>query len=112
MSDLDPTGTPPLTYIGVMALSIFGGVVAIITMSSRNRRKCSFFRCVGRILTSAFTGLTVYYFGIGFRAEPNMLAGLIAVSGHLGVEALNAIEDRIRMRIGVAAEKSESDEQQ
>jgi len=97
-----PGSTPPdlynmlsqiVTYFGVSVLSAWGGVVKML-VQVRNGDRCFMWSDLGiQIIVSSFAGMLTYFICEASGITGYMQAAFIAISGHMGAEALRAIEE-------------------
>lgn len=82
-----------LTYVWVMGLAAFGGVVNFSRkMREGAVRAFNLTEFIGEIATSAFAGLLTFWLTEAADMDKLLAAVLIAVSGHMGSRAIFMIE--------------------
>lgn len=97
----DPWGYPLLTYLWVLAISIWAGVVSFIRkVRSGESRAFNVAEFVGEIFTSGFVGLLTFWGAEAAGFSPLWSAVLIGVSAHMGTKALNIAEKWLHRRYG------------
>lgn len=88
-----------LPYVTTIFLAAWGGTVSYIEDLRKNGKKFSFADWLYRIITSGFVGVLTYWIASASNLEFGpLMAFLIAVSGHMGVEAMRMFE-KLRNRI-------------
>jgi hypothetical protein len=91
-----------LTYLWVLLLSIWGGVVSYI--SKVRSGQCSRFNLtelIGDITTSGFVGLLTFWLCQATHLNEWVTAVFIGISGHMGARALLKFELYMAKRIGL-----------
>ncbi len=93
MIDKDPFGYSIVTYVWVLLLSIWGGVVHFIQRLKRGEAKAhNIVELIGEVVISAFVGVVTFYL-CELSSFPQILtAALVAISGHMGTRALFVFE--------------------
>lgn len=102
----DPTAYSVLTYVWVVVLSAWGGLVRFLNsikgrkvpMKAREIVFELFLNCT----TSVFAGLITFYLCEASNFAPLWTAACVALTGHMGAEGLKLIRTIIRNRLGVA----------
>lgn len=90
------------TYLWVLVLSIWGGVVSYIQKVRTGQ--CSRFNItelIGDMFTSGFTGLMTFWLCQAAHLNELLSAVFIGVSGHMGARALLKFEQYMAQRIGL-----------
>lgn len=99
MIEKDPANIPALTYLWVIILASLGGLVAFIRRLNQQNKpeKLSivFIKLFGEILVSAFAGIITFYLCEYFAISQLLTAVFVAVSGHMGGNAIDLITKRI-----------------
>lgn len=95
-----------LPYLTTLLLAAWGGTVSYIEDLRKSKKKFRFSDLMYRVTTSGFVGILTYWLCIAAGMEFGPLSAFcIAVSGHMGVEAMGAFV-KIRNRImGVENDK-------
>lgn len=94
----DPLSRSPfdysvLTYLWVIGLSAFGGVVNFMgKMRAGMVRAFNVTEFVGEVMTSALAGLITFWLTEWAQMDKMLSAVLIAVSGHMGARAIFMFE--------------------
>ena len=98
MPQKDPTTYALLTYIWVSLLAMAGGLVAFIR---RLNKKCTpeplgliLIKLIGELVISGFAGLVTFYLCEFLEVQPLLTAVLVAISGHMGGNAIDLISKR------------------
>lgn len=88
-----------LTYLWVMSLSAFGGIVNF-SRKLRERRASPFrlTEFIGELVTSAFAGLLTFWLCESQGLNPLISAVMIAISGHMGSRAIFKLERWLERR--------------
>lgn len=93
MPEKDPTTYALITYLWVLVLSSFGGVVSFIhKIKSGASRKVNITELIGEIVTSGFAGVITFYLCEWASFSPPLTAALVGISGHMGSRALFRLE--------------------
>ena len=96
-----PEGYPVVTYVWVVALSIWGGVVSFYRkIKSGHARPFNIIEFVGEIATSALVGLITFYLAESANIDQVMTAALVAISGHMGSRLLFQFERLAEAKLG------------
>lgn len=90
----DPTSFGLITYVWVIVLAAWGGVVRFIrkVKSGEMSSKQAFKAIVGEILTSAFAGVLTFYLAEASGVSQLWTAVLVGVAGHMGGRSIEYIE--------------------
>ena len=95
MPNKDPTTYSALTYLWVFLLSIAGGLVAFIMRLNEARKPKPlwqiFIKLIGELVISGFAGVLTFYICEYWEFEQLLTAVFVAISGHLGGNAINRI---------------------
>lgn len=102
MIEKDPSNYGVLTYLWVIILSSWGGVVSFMRKQRQGKvRPFNFAELIGEIGTSAFVGMITFLL-CEWSNTPSMLsAALIAISGHMGSRALFGLEQVVEHKFGI-----------
>lgn len=93
MPEKDPTTYAALTYLWVILLSAWGGVVSFYAKFKRGEvRACNFIELTGEIVTAGFAGVLTFWFAEAANLNPLITAALVGISGHMGSRAIYAME--------------------
>lgn len=95
MEDKGPFSYPPLTYLWVIGVASFAGVVRYLN----HMETFSVQRFLIDVLSSAFTGLVTFWLCEWTNITGPMSAVLIAISGLLGSRAWGEFENLYRLRL-------------
>lgn len=99
MIDKDPTSYSLLTYLWVLGLSTFGGIVNFMRkMESGLTRPFNVAEFMGEIFTSAFTGVITFWLCESSHIDPLVTAALVGISGHMGSRLLEFLEEQLKRR--------------
>jgi len=105
MPEKDPTNYQLLTYLWVVGLSAWGGVVSFIRKIKRGEaRAFNFIELIGEICTSAFAGIITFYLceSAGFTGV--MTAAFVGISGHMGSRAISMMEKYFSNKFNISKE--------
>lgn len=95
MIDKDPTIYGALTYVWVIALAMFGGLVAFIRRLNVATKsvplKTIFLKLIGELAIAAFAGLLTFWLCQSWGLDGTMSALCVGVSGHMGGKAIDGI---------------------
>lgn len=98
-----------LTYIWVLSLSAFGGIVNFsrkLRDGTTTRFRLTEF--IGEVVTSSFAGLMTFWLCEAAGIDKLVAAVCIAVSGHMGSRAVFKIERWMEQRVGGGAAPAEA----
>lgn len=99
MPEKDPATYSFLTYLWVIFLAGWGGVVNFLRkLKSGEVRAFNFTELVGEIVTSAFTGIITFFLCQNAGMHDLLTAALVGISGHMGSRALFRLEQMLRSR--------------
>lgn len=101
--DKDPTTFSLFTYLWVVCLSMWGGVVSFYKrVKTGEVAPHNIMEFVGEIVTSAFAGVVTFYLCEAADITPLLTAVFVAVTGHMGTRAIYLIEKVVEKRINKA----------
>jgi CHASE2 domain-containing sensor protein len=100
MVNKDPFNYSIITYLWVIALACFGGIVKYI---NRNN-DLKVFTLIRDLITAGFTGLLTFWLCDWVNITGPLSAVLIATSGLMGTRLLKELETLYRLRLGIPAE--------
>ena len=99
MPATDPTNYPLLTYLWVLALSTWGGVVNFIQkVRSGESQRWSITELFGEVVISAFAGIMTFYLCEASGFDQLITAALVGISGHMGSRAIFMLEKYAKSR--------------
>lgn len=94
-----------LTYLWVMGLAAFGGVVNFSRkMRDGTARAFNLTEFIGEIVTSSFAGLLTFWLTESAGMDKMISAVFIAISGHMGSRAIFMIEKFFESKFPAKAE--------
>lgn len=100
MPEKDPTTYGLLTYIWVVLLSTWGGLVNWLRKyKSGTMPTFNLMELIGEIATSAFAGLLTFWLCEAALFEPLITAALVGVSGHMGSRAIYLLETMLHTKL-------------
>lgn len=91
----DPLSVSHATYLWVIVLSMWGGIVRImreIKFGGKTRKEIVLI-FVAELMTSGFTGLVTFFACQKQGIDPMYSAVMVAMSGYMGGRALSWLED-------------------
>lgn len=101
MPEKDPTTYTLLTYVWVMLLSSWGGLVNYLKRVREGRsQRFNFMELVGEIVTAAFAGIITFWLCEASNFAPLITAALVGVSGHMGSRAIYFFESWAKKKWG------------
>lgn len=93
MLEKDPTTYAAITYLWVIALSAWGGVVSFFAKVKKgDARACNFVELIGEIFTAGFAGVLTFWLAEAANFNQLITAALVGISGHMGSRAIYAME--------------------
>lgn len=93
MPEKDPSNYSILTYSLVVLLSMWGGTVNFIRKKKLGIvRAFNIVEFIGELVTSAFTGIIVFFLCEASDISPLMTAALVGIAGHMGSRLLYQLE--------------------
>ena len=111
MPHKDPGNYPLLTYIWVLALSIWGGVVNNIRkIKNGTLKRFSLAELVGDVFISGFIGVMTFYLCEYAAFNSLLTAFLVGITSHMGTKGLSVLEDLAAKKLGVAVDKEEKED--
>lgn len=100
MPEKDPTNYSLLTYVWVLILSSWGGIVNFVRKrKSGEARPFNFSELVGEICTSGFAGVLTFLLCEASEISPLITAALVGISGHMGSRAIYHLENWATARV-------------
>lgn len=96
MDGKDPFGYPIITYLAVIGLACFGGIVKYLNTATEFK----FGRFCIDVITSGFTGILTFYVCQFLNITGSLSAVLIATSGLLGNRCFKTFEDIWLNKVG------------
>ena len=95
----DPTAFSWVTYLWVIGLSLWGGLVSFYTKVQKGIvRAFNLTELLGELATSGLTGVVTFYLCELSDTPPLLSAVFIAVSGHMGSRLIFMLESRIERK--------------
>lgn len=101
MIDKDPSTYPYITYLWVMVMAYWGGMVGYI----RKRRlglidRFSISVFMGELTTSGFAGIVTFFLCESAKVDPLISAAMIGIAGHMGSGAVFMFEKWLQKKFG------------
>lgn len=93
MLEKDPTAYPLITYVWVILMAAWGGLVSFV----RKRREgvvraFNVTELIGELFTSAFVGIVTFLLCEWSGVPPLLTAAFVGITGHMGSRALFMFE--------------------
>lgn len=102
----DPTSFSLLTYGWVFALAMLGGLVNFTRkLQMGHARVFNIVELIGELVTSAFAGVITFWLCEHSGLSPLVTAALVGISGHMGSRSLFLMEDWMKKRFPIEADK-------
>lgn len=102
MPEKDPTTYSIITYLWVVGLSAWGGLVSFTRkMKDGRTRAFNIAEFIGEIVTSAFAGIITFWLCEAAGISPLITSALVAISGHMGSRAIFQFEKWAESKFGV-----------
>lgn len=110
MPHKDPSNYPMITYIWVIALSVWGGIVHHIKkVKSGAVNRFSFSELIGDIFISGFIGVMTFYLCEYGGFDQMLTAFLVGISSHMGTRGLMMLEELAAKKLGMSVEEKKDD---
>lgn len=113
MLEKDPTTYALLTYLWVGALSMAGGLVAFIRRLNKAKEPqpiyMIFLKLLGELIVSGFTGVVTFYLCEHLETQALLTAVLVAVSGHMGGNAIDLLTKEVEKLTNVKLTKKDDE---
>ncbi|WP_201353804.1 phage holin family protein [Hydrogenimonas urashimensis] len=102
-----PENVPFVTYLWVLALSLWGGIASNIRKVRNGTVRFSISELVGDVVISGFIGLLTYFICEYYEVATMLTAVFVGISGHMGTKAIFAMETFITKRLRLETEERE-----
>lgn len=89
-----------LTFLWVIGLASWGGVVSYLYRVEKNKLVFSIFRLSAEMTTAAFVGVITYLLCSAAHISPETTAAFVGLSGHMGTRALFILEKKYEAYFG------------
>lgn len=112
MIDRDPSTYAIATYIWVLGLSVWGGMVSYMRkIKSKDIERISILEFIGEMTTSGFIGVVTFFLCEFAELDRLVTAAMVGISGHAGSRAIFQIESFLRDRqlIGLMSTPKDND---
>jgi hypothetical protein len=97
---------PLISWVWVLAISGWGGLVAYIGEVKAGRRaNLSIVELVGELMTAAFAGTLTFMVGAALGAPELLLAPLVGVAGHMGSKWIRVLERGMQTHLEALARR-------
>jgi len=108
MPEKDPTHFTWLTYMWVVLISMWGGLVSFNRkIKLGHARPFNIMELVGELVTSAFVGMLTFWLCSAAGIQPLVTAAFVGITGHMGSRALWHMERWAEKRITGTYKESE-----
>lgn len=102
MLDKDPSSYSLLTYLWVIALGMWGGLVSFYGKLRKGEvRIFNITELIGEIVTAGFVGVLTFWLCESSELNPLLSAALIGISGHMGSRGIYAMELLMSNKLGI-----------
>lgn len=100
MNSPDSNFNQLITFLWVIALSAWGGIVSYFHKIEKLGVSFSLFKLAAEIFTSGFVGVITFLLCDAARLSWEVSAALVGVSGHMGTRALFILENKYAQYFG------------
>lgn len=109
MPEKDPANYPLFTYLWVILISSWGGIVSFYRKTKLGHtRPFNVMELLGEITTSAFVGMLTFWLCEAANINPLITAAFVGITGHMGSRAIWQLEKWAERRLaGGVLEESE-----
>lgn len=105
----DPTTYSALTYLWVVGLASWGGVVSFLRkVQNGETHKFNFTELVGEVMTSGFAGILTFYLCEAAKIDGLWTAAMVGISGHMGARALYHVENIFNKIVDIKSNNDKS----
>ena len=106
MPEKNPENYQLLTYLWVIGLASWGGVVSVMRkMKDGRARAFNIMELVGEIFTSAFAGILTFWLCESAGFSGLVTAAFVGISGHMGSRAIGMMENYFSKKFDVEIPK-------
>lgn len=106
MEEKDIFSHPPKLYLGLLGLTMLGGLVSWLAKVRRGEVPISSLsHLIGELTTSAFAGILAWLVCHAVGTPPYLEAAIVGLCGHAGARAVDALEAFIAKRSGINLKK-------
>ena len=106
MPDKDPTTYQWITYVWVITLSVWGGIVNYIRkVKAGDARPFNFMELIGEIFTSGFVGVITFWLCEAAGISQLVTAALVGISAHMGSRAMLMFEKALERKFAAVVER-------
>ncbi len=104
MPEKDPSSYSLLTYLWVLALSSWGGLVSFFRKVREGvADRYNFMELIGELVTSGFAGVITFYLCEAGAISQLWTAVFVGISGHMGTRAIFHLESIFKTATNKAA---------
>lgn len=101
MPEKNPENYQLLTYLWVLGLSAWGGLVSFYRkMKQGKTRPFNFMELLGELFTSAFVGILTFWICQATGIDQLLTAAFVGISGHMGSRGIGMLENYFANKIG------------
>jgi len=106
------TGYPLLTYLWVLGLSVWGGLVSFIQkVRSGSVRPFNIFELFGELMVAGFVGMLTFWICESSGMPELVTAACIGVTSHMGTRGLFRLEQWMARRFNLPTEADINNQQ-
>lgn len=93
MPEKDPSTYTALTYLWVVVLAMWGGVISFVQRVKLGHTKVfNFMEFLGEVATSGFVGVITFWLCEAAGINHLITAALVGITGHMGSRAIWRLE--------------------
>jgi len=101
------TGIEMLTYVWVLLLSTWGGIVNYLSkIRSGHIARFNITELIGDMFISGFTGMLTFWMCQASRLDELYTAVLVGISGHMGARMIGKIEQVMSRKLDLAPDEA------
>ncbi len=110
MPQHDPSNYSLITYIWVLILSLWGGIVHHIKkVKTGIVARFSLSELIGDLFISGFIGVMTFYLCEYASVDKMLTAFMVGISSHMGTRGLMMLEEVAAKKFGVSVPKNDTD---
>ena len=96
-----PENVPLITYLWVIALSLWAGIANNVRKIKAGAIRFSIAELIGDIVISGFIGVVTYFLCQYYKIDGMFTAALVGISAHMGTRAIYGFELLVAKKFGV-----------
>lgn len=109
MPEKNPENYQLLTYLWVLGLSAWGGLVSFYRkMKTGKARPFNVMELLGEIFTSAFVGMITFWICQATGIDQLLTAAFVGISGHMGSRGIGMLENYFSNKLGAEIPKDDN----